>query len=69
LLSNKGIVFFGTALPRVLDANHDLAETFFEAHSFTAWILVALVSLHVLAGLKHLLVEKDGVFQRMWFSR
>lgn len=69
LLSKNGIVFFGTALPRVFEANHDLAETFFEAHSFTAWILVALVSLHVLAGLKHLLVDKDGVFQRMWFSR
>jgi cytochrome b561 len=69
LLSNKGIVFFGTALPRVLDANHDLAETFFEAHSLTAWILVVLVSLHVLAGLKHLVIDKDGVFQRIWFSR
>ncbi|WP_426148412.1 cytochrome b [Polaromonas sp. DSR2-3-2] len=35
LLSDKGIVFFGTALPRVFEANHDLAEAFFEAHSFT----------------------------------
>ena len=69
LLSKNGIVFFGTALPRVFEANHDLAETFFEAHSFTVWILVALVTLHVLAGLKHLLIDKDGVFQRMWFPR
>ena len=69
LLSKKGIVFFGTALPRVFEANHDLAEIFFDAHSITAWILVALVSLHVLAGLKHLLVDKNGVFQRMWFAR
>jgi len=69
LLSKKGIVFFGTALPRVFEASHDLAEAFFEAHSFTAWILVVLVSLHVLAGLKHLLIDKDGVFQRMWFAR
>ena len=69
LLSKKGIVFFGTALPRVFEANHDLAEIFFDAHSITAWILVALVSVHVLAGLKHLLVDKDGIFQRMWFAR
>jgi cytochrome b561 len=69
LLSKKGIVFFGTALPRVFEANHDLAEIFFEAHSLTAWILVALVSLHVLAGLKHLLIDRDGVFQRMGFAR
>ncbi|NDP64550.1 MAG: cytochrome b [Polaromonas sp.] len=69
LLSKKGIVFFGTTLPRVFEANHDLAETFFDAHSFTTWILVVMVSLHVLAGLKHLLIDKDGVFQRMWFVR
>ncbi|CDS50041.1 Cytochrome B561 [Polaromonas sp. CG9_12] len=69
LLSKKGIVFFGLPLPRVFQANHDLAETFFNAHSFTTWILVVLVSLHVLAGLKHLVIDKDGVFQRMWFSR
>ena len=68
LLSKKGIVFFGTALPRVFEANHDLAEIFFDAHSITTWILVALVSVHVLAGLKHLLIDKDGVFQRMWFA-
>lgn len=69
LLSKKGIVFFGAALPRVFEANHDLAENFFNAHSFTSWILIALISVHVLAGLKHLVIDKDGVFQRMWFSR
>ena len=69
LLSKKGIVFFGTALPRVFETNHELAEIFFDAHGITTWILVGLVSLHVLAGLKHLLVDKDGVFQRMWFAR
>jgi cytochrome b561 len=69
MLSKKGLIFFGTPLPRVLEANHDLAEIFFGAHSVTAWILVALVSLHALAALKHLLVDKDGVFQRMWFTQ
>ena len=69
LLSKKGIVFFGTTLPRVFEANHDLAEVFFDAHSFTTWLLVVLVAVHALAGLKHLVIDKDGVFQRMWFSR
>jgi cytochrome b561 len=68
-LSKKGLIFFGTPLPRIFEANHDLAEIFFDAHSVTAWILVALVSLHVLAALKHLLIDKDGVFQRMWFAK
>ena len=69
LLSKNGIAFFGTSLPRVFAANHDLAEIFYSAHSVTAWLLVGLVALHVLAGLKHLLVDQDGVFQRMWFAR
>ncbi|MFZ3142294.1 cytochrome b [Polaromonas sp.] len=69
LLTERGIVFFGIPLPSVLQANHDLAELFFEAHSVTIWILIGLVTVHALAGLKHLLIDKDGVFQRMWFSR
>ncbi|WP_034295270.1 cytochrome b [Herbaspirillum sp. RV1423] len=65
--SKSGLAFFGSPLPRVVTENHDVAEFFFSVHSFAAWILVILVCLHVLAGLKHLLIDKDGVFQRMWF--
>jgi cytochrome b561 len=69
MLSKKDFLFFGIALPHVFQVNHDLAELFFEAHSVTTWILVGLISIHALAGLKHLLIDKDGIFQRMWFSR
>jgi len=34
-------------------------------HGVTATLLIALVIVHVLAALKHLLVDRDGVFQRM----
>ena len=34
-------------------------------HGVTATLLIALVVLHILAALKHLLVNRDGVFQRM----
>ena len=67
-LSKSGIEFFGLSIPRVAAPNHDLAEAFFTAHSVVAWVLVALIALHVLAALKHLIVDRDGVFQRMWFS-
>ena len=30
-------------------------------------VLVALVGLHVLAALKYMLLDRNGVFQRMWF--
>jgi cytochrome b561 len=69
LLSKSGIVFFGWQVPRLMAENHDLSEIFFDAHSVIAWILVALIVLHVLAGLKHLVYDKDGVFQRMWLLK
>lgn len=65
LYSKDGILFFGIALPHPA-ANHDLSEQLFSIHGVTVWVLVALVSLHVAGGLKHLLVDRDGVFQRMW---
>jgi cytochrome b561 len=40
---------------------------FFSLHIALAWVLVSLVALHAAGGLKHLLIDKDGVFQRMWF--
>ncbi|MBJ7310038.1 cytochrome b [Rugamonas sp. CCM 8940] len=64
-LSKRGLVFFGLTLPRWFVPDHDLAEQYFDAHGVIAWVLVALIVLHVAAGLKHLLVDKDGVFQRM----
>ncbi|MGK5021164.1 cytochrome b [Janthinobacterium lividum] len=65
LLSQSGVAFFGLALPRWFAPNHALAEQCFELHELGAWTLAGLIGLHVLAGLKHLLRDKDGVFQRM----
>ncbi len=64
--SKAGVQFFGTRLPAFGLPDHDVAERWYGLHSAVAWILVALIALHVAAGLKHLLVDKDGVFQRMW---
>ncbi len=63
----QGPKYFGLNLPNWAVPDHDVAEQFFTVHSITVWVLVALVALHTLAGLKHLLLDHDGVFQRMWF--
>lgn len=65
--SKDGIRFFGQQLPRMVAANHDMAERFFGIHVTLAWVMVAIIALHAAGGLKHLLLDKDGVFQRMWF--
>ena len=42
-------------------------KSFFkDTHKIMAWIILALVSFHVLAALKHWLFNKDGIIQRMW---
>ncbi|MFI4941039.1 MAG: cytochrome b [Burkholderiales bacterium] len=69
LLSKNGIKFFGWDVPRVIAPDRDLAEIFFDAHSVVAWILVGLIAIHILAALKHFLIDKDDVFQRMWFIK
>lgn len=69
LLSKDDSAFLGFKLPRLIAANHDLAESFFSIHGVIAWIFVGLISVHALAAFKHLLVEKDRVFQRMWFQK
>ncbi len=66
--SKAGVQWFGMATPRWALPDHDRAEQFFDVHFVLVWMLVALVALHVLGGLKHLLVDKDRVFHRMWFA-
>ena len=65
--SKAGVALFGLPTPHWALPDHGRAELFFNVHSVLVWVLVALVSLHVLAALKHLLLDKNGVFQRMWF--
>jgi cytochrome b561 len=67
--SRSGLVFFGAALPRLAAPDRAASDFFYAAHSWLSWVLVALVVLHVAGGLKHLLVDRDGVFGRMWPAR
>ncbi|HVZ43401.1 MAG TPA: cytochrome b [Ramlibacter sp.] len=62
----SGIGFFGMHLPRWVSPDHDTAQRFFHLHEILVWTLVILAALHSLAGLWHLVVDRDGVFARMW---
>lgn len=66
--SEHGVAVFGWPLPAWAAPDHDRAEQLFDIHGALAWVLVALVAAHVLGSLKHLLKDKDGVFERMWFE-
>jgi len=60
-----GVRFFGVALPHWGWEDKQLRELFAGIHYLVAAVLVALIVIHVLAAFKHLLVDRDGVFQRM----
>jgi cytochrome b561 len=38
-------------------------------HGFIAFVLVALIALHIAAAIYHQFLLKDGLLQRMWFGR
>jgi cytochrome b561 len=63
--SRNGVTFFGIALPQWAWDDKPLRTFFGEVHGMVASALVVLVAIHVLAAFKHLLLNRDGVFQRM----
>lgn len=68
VFSRFPIRYFGflVPLPAQSPALKDLLST---VHQATAWLFGLLIALHVLAALKHLLVNRDGVFERIWPPR
>jgi cytochrome b561 len=63
--SQYPVKFFGLVLPRLWEAQPELKEILAEVHENTAWILAALVALHLLAVIWHTAVKKDGLLNRM----
>jgi len=60
-----GVKFFGMPLPQWGWEDKALRAFFGEVHEVVAAALVVLIAIHVLGALKHLLVDRDQVFQRM----
>lgn len=58
--------YFGLfSLPLPLAENKALAEWMALTHKTMAWILIALITMHILAALKHHFIDKDDVLKRM----
>lgn len=60
-----GVVFIGWSVPRMVPVDDAMKESLFSLHGVLAATLAALAALHAAAALKHLLVDRDGVFERM----
>lgn len=60
-----GVKFFGYPLPILGWEDKALYRIFNRIHVYTSYFFAALTAIHVAAALKHLLVNRDQVFQRM----
>ena len=58
-------VVFGVRLPDLLERNRELGDTLKAVHYFLNKTLLVLVLLHFAAALKHYLIDRDDVLQRM----
>ncbi len=64
------VVLFGVLpLPDFVSADKALAELIKPWHEISAFAMAALVLAHVGAALKHQLIDRDGLMQRMLPSR
>ena len=52
-------------LPALIGPDKSLAESVGEVHGTLAWVLLAVIALHVSGALYHALVKRDGVVGRM----
>jgi cytochrome b561 len=46
-----------------------LAKQIFQIHGLLAMMLIAIALLHIAAALNHLIIKRDGIFQRIWFDK
>lgn len=63
-----GVKFFGYPLPILGREDETIYRIFNRIHVYTSYFFAALIVIHIAAALKHLLIDRDGVFQRMFPS-
>ena len=52
-------------LPPLVAPNKDFAEMIGGVHGVVAWLLLAVLALHISGALYHAVIKRDGVLQRM----
>ncbi len=62
--SKYGVKCWGV---KIIDGSDhkEARELWLSIHEFTSEILMVVIAIHVIAALKHLMIEKNGVFQRI----
>ncbi|MBU6260153.1 MAG: cytochrome b [Burkholderiales bacterium] len=63
--SRHGVHFFGHPLPAWGPDRPDVYAALNGLHEIAAWLLLALIAGHVAFAIKHALIDRDGLFERM----
>lgn len=64
VLSKYGVVWFGIPLVHGVD-NAIMRDVFKEAHELIGTVFLTIIVLHIAAAIKHKVVDKDNVMERM----
>ena len=64
--SGYPVKFFGMALPAWAPKNVAIKDAMSTVHLVNSCVLVAALILHFAGALKHVLVDRDGSFRRIW---
>jgi cytochrome b561 len=60
-----GVKYFGVQIGPFFAESQALRDALQEVHEVTSYVLVTTILIHVLAAFKHLVLDKDRVFERM----
>jgi superoxide oxidase len=65
LARGRGFTLFVRRVPSVTTGNRPLTALFHEIHELSAWFLLGLIGLHILAALFHRSILRDEVLESM----
>jgi superoxide oxidase len=65
LARGRNFTLFAWQVPSVMAGNKPLTALFHQIHALSAWVLLVLIGLHILAALFHRFVLRDEVLQSM----
>lgn len=64
-LSGYSVKIFNFKVISIFDVNLEMANLFHSIHMYSAYTLIGVISLHILATIKHIVVEKINLLPRI----
>ena len=65
LFSKYDLVFIGIRIPKLFEHDPLIKELMTITHQWTAYFFLTIICIHILAAVKHMVIDCDGVFERM----